>query len=69
MISTVEEPEVEVPKPELEEPEVKLSLERTLVEDVVTFKAAHPIWPLAKAYKKPSELTRKTVTNGEADCA
>ena len=47
MISTVEEPEVEAPKPELEEPEVELSLERTLVKDVVTFKAAHPIWPLA----------------------
>ena len=66
MISTLEEPEAEAPKPEVDESEVELSSKRVLVEDVVSFKASHPIWPLAKSYKKLSELARKKQAS---DCA
>jgi hypothetical protein len=41
------------------EPEQEFGPERVLVEDVVAFKASHPMWPLAKAYKKLNELVRQ----------
>jgi hypothetical protein len=73
VVSTVEEPENgggdSGPEVEVEaEPPVPCP-EPVLVENVVAFKAAHPLWPLAKSYKDLGDLVRKSSRNEKSDVA
>lgn len=68
VISTIEEPDSEATNLVAEDSDAELRSKPVLVQDVVVFKAAHPIWPLAKPYKKLNELTRNKLINGEANC-
>ena len=65
IISTVEEPETTAVG-DHSGAEAELGLARVLVDDVVAFKFSHPLWPLAKPYKKIESLFREKMKSDAA---